>query len=126
MEAFDCSTLAIKFRCVNIAPFEGPVVPPVYCKKAKSSPFTATGVKLSFAPLAIALLNLTAPGKLYAGTCFLTYFRTQFTTAPLIVLKRSPTLVRITCSTSVLSITVSSTLAKFSRIKIDFAPESFN
>ncbi len=37
IQASDCSTFATRLRCVSTAPFETPVVPPVYCRNAMSS-----------------------------------------------------------------------------------------
>src|SRR4030042_1905324 len=36
-QAAHATALETKFMCVSMAPFEVPVVPPVYCKAAKSS-----------------------------------------------------------------------------------------
>jgi hypothetical protein len=32
------------------APLDSPVVPPVYCRNSRSSPFSSTGVRVSLAP----------------------------------------------------------------------------
>ena len=45
MNALNCSVLATRLRCESAAPFERPVVPPVYCRNSRSSPHSATGVK---------------------------------------------------------------------------------
>ena len=37
IHASDCSTFAMRLRCVSTAPFDTPVVPPVYCRNAMSS-----------------------------------------------------------------------------------------
>ena len=41
-QAVICSTLAVTLRWRSTAPFDMPVVPPVYCRNAISSPETVT------------------------------------------------------------------------------------
>ena len=41
MNALNCSVLATRLRCDSAAPFESPVVPPVYCRNSRSSPLSA-------------------------------------------------------------------------------------
>jgi hypothetical protein len=64
--------LAITLRCVSVAPFEGPVVPPVYCRKATSPALSVAGLKVMRAPCASASLNDTMFGSENSGTIFLT------------------------------------------------------
>ena len=59
MNALNCSVLATRLRCDSAAPFESPVVPPVYCRNRRSSPHSGTGVKASSAPCASASENVT-------------------------------------------------------------------
>ena len=63
MKALYCSTLATRLRCDSAAPFDSPVVPPVYCRNSRSPPFVATGAKGSAAPSANALARLVAPAR---------------------------------------------------------------
>ena len=58
MNALNCSVLATRLRCESAAPFESPVVPPVYCKKSRSSPHSATGVNGSAPPCVSAAANV--------------------------------------------------------------------
>ena len=121
-----CSMLARMFRWVSIAPFETPVVPPVYCRKAMSSAASVTGAKDPAAPRASAARSGTAPSIRQAGTIFFTLLMTRFTSQRFGTGRRSPTSVVTTCSTGVLSITDCSVCAKFSRMTIALAPESFS
>ncbi len=59
--ALNCMTFAIRLRCESAAPLDRPVVPPVYCRKIRSSPVTATRSSGRFAPCASAASNPTAP-----------------------------------------------------------------
>ena len=43
--ALNCSVLATRLRCDRQAPLDSPVVPPVYCRNSRSSPFSSTGVR---------------------------------------------------------------------------------
>ncbi|MNC33566.1 hypothetical protein D3C75_819660 [compost metagenome] len=45
-----CMMLAMRLRWDSAAPFEGPVVPPVYCRKSKSLPVSSTGVSCNISP----------------------------------------------------------------------------
>ncbi|MNF64077.1 hypothetical protein D3C84_458000 [compost metagenome] len=45
-----CRMLATRLRWDSAAPFDGPVVPPVYCRKTRSSPFRSTGASCSVPP----------------------------------------------------------------------------
>ena len=81
MKATTCSVFATMFRCVSTAPLDTPVVPPVYCRKATSSPETSTGSSVSEAPFASTSLKRTAPGSAYAGTILRTLRITKFVIA---------------------------------------------
>jgi hypothetical protein len=59
-----CRTLAITLRCNSTAPLETPVVPPVYCSTATSSPLIAGVLNGALVPWAMAALKRTAPGRL--------------------------------------------------------------
>src|SRR5665647_1281841 len=72
-QASACNTAATILRCVNTAPLERPVVPPVYCKKATESSVLGAAWNGSAAPCARACLKDVAlcPSdsvNLYAGT----------------------------------------------------------
>ncbi len=121
-----CSRLASMLRWVSIAPLATPVVPPVYCRNARSSRVTSTGVNGAAWPRASAARNFTVPPMCQAGTIFLTFLITKLTSRRLWPGSRSPTWVVITCSTGVLFTTCCRTLAKFSRMTMARAPESFS
>ena len=70
-------------------------------------------------------LKRIAPGSSNAGTIFFTLRTTKFTIMPFTP-SMSPSDATITCFTGVLGSTSSSVVAKFSRITITSAPESFN
>ncbi len=67
------------FRCVSIAPFATPVVPPVYCRKAMSSRAMATSANGAAAPRASAAGKSTAPSMRQSGTIFFTCLMTKLT-----------------------------------------------
>jgi hypothetical protein len=121
-----CSRLASMLRCVSIAPFETPVVPPVYCRKARSSGVTPTGAKGASAPRASASSREMAASIRQGGTIFRTVLTTKFTSQRLGIGSRSPICVVITCSTGVSCQTFSSVAAKFSTTTMARAPESRN
>ena len=77
------------------------------------------------APCAITALYRWAFGSPKAGTIFFTLRTTKFTMAPLKP-SMSPSEATTTCLIGVRAITSSSTCAKFSRITMVSAPESFN
>jgi len=60
----DWMTLAMMLRCSSTAPLETPVVPPVYCKTATSSPEISGFLKVARVPRAMASLKRTACGRL--------------------------------------------------------------
>ena len=121
-----CSTFATRLRCVSVAPFDTPVVPPVYCRNATSCGPTSTGASLPRAPASSASLKRTWPGSEYAGIIFLTLRSAKLTIAPFGKPSRSPIEATTTCLTDVFAITCCSVAAKFSRITIASAPESFS
>ena len=96
-----CSRLARMLRWVSIAPFETPVVPPVYCRNAMSSRVTSTGLNDAAAPRASAARKSMAPSMRQAGTIFFTLLMTKLTIQRFGAGSRSPTCVVITCSTGV-------------------------
>ena len=63
MKALNCSVLATRLRCDSAAPLDRPVVPPVYCRKIRSSPVTSTGLKSSLAPSTSASASVTEPAS---------------------------------------------------------------
>lgn len=108
-----------------MAPFETPVVPPVYCRNATSSGPIAGLVSLSWRPAASASLNDTAVGSANAGTIFFTRRTTKLTITPLKP-SRSPMLPTITCLTPVCGNTFCTVVAKFSSSTMASAPESWS
>ena len=58
-----CSTFATMLRWSSVAPFDTPVVPPVYCRNATSSGEIARVLSGLPLPAAIAALNCTACGN---------------------------------------------------------------
>ncbi len=121
-----CSRLASMFRWVSIAPFAMPVVPPVYWRNAMSSCVTLIGWNCAAAPRARAARKLMAPSIRQPGTIFLTRLMTKLTIQRFGIGSRSPTWVVITCWTGVFSSTGCRVLAKFSRMTMARAPESFS
>ncbi len=121
-----CSMLARMLRWVSIAPFDTPVVPPVYCRNAMSSRATSTGCNGAFVPRASAARNLIAPSIRHAGTIFFTRLMTKLTIQRFLTGSRSPTWVVITCSTDVFASTCCRVLAKFSTMTMALAPESLS
>ncbi|MNN29810.1 hypothetical protein D3C81_1434270 [compost metagenome] len=126
IQASDCNTFDTMFRCSSVAPFEIPVVPPVYCRKAMSSGPVSTGFSVMLAPSASTSLKRTQCGSSHAGTIFLTLRTTKLTTAPFTVPSMSPMLATTTCFTGVAGSTAWSVAAKFSRMTMASAPLSFN
>ena len=126
MKATTCSVFATMFRCVSTAPLETPVVPPVYCRKATSSPVTSTGSSSSEAPFASASLKRTEPGSDQAGTILRTLRITKFVIAAFGKPSRSPMPVTTTFATFVRAMTCSSVAAAFSKMTTTVAPESLS
>ena len=124
--ASDCSMLAMMFLCVRVAPFDTPVVPPVYCRNATSPWPTSTGFRFIFSPSAIISLQRTAFGSEYSGTIFLTLRTTKLTSSPLRKPSMSPMAHTTATLVGTLSATCWNTCAKFSRMKIASAPESLS
>ena len=125
-QASFCSTLAMTLRCSSVAPFDTPVVPPVYCRKATSSRLMSGLASCRRRPAAIASLNLVAPGSEKAGTIFFTLRTTMLTIVPFGKPSRSPMLASTICCTGVLDSTCSKVLAKFSMMMMALAPESLS
>ena len=68
MNALNCSVLATRLRCDRAAPFDSPVVPPVYCRNSRSSPVSATGRSGSPPPWASASAKETdSPSRASTG-----------------------------------------------------------
>ena len=112
------------FRWVSIAPLETPVVPPVYWRNARSSPFNSAVPAAAPRPEASASFQRIAPSILKRGTIFLTCRTTRFTSADLGKPSMSPRPVTTTCFTLVSPMHSSSTCPKFSSTTIARAPES--
>ncbi len=66
-----CFTLAVRLRCVSMAPLGTPVVPPVYCSTARSSIEMVGAVNGRPAPLASTFGSVSAPSIRQGGTIFL-------------------------------------------------------
>ena len=123
-QASVCSTLAITLRWVSVAPFETPVVPPVYCRKATSSTLSSAGLNGMRSPWASASLKVTMFGSENSGTIFLTLRTTKLTSMPFTPPSISPMLATTTWRTGVLPITFCTVWAKFSSTMIASLPES--
>ena len=80
-----------------MAPFETPVVPPVYCKKAMSSEKISCFLNLYPPPIDNAFLKETDEGKENLGTIFFIYLTTKLTKPPFTVPSISPISETITC-----------------------------
>ena len=126
VQAVDCRVFATMLPWLSIAPFETPVVPPVYCRKARSSWPRSICCSAWRAPAASTSRKRWWPGSDHAGTCLRTVRTTKSTMAPFGKPSSSPTLVTTTCFTCVRPMTSCSTCAKFSRITTVSAPESFS
>ena len=116
-------------RCVSIAPLATPVVPPVYCRKARSSGASCTDCSVREPPAASASRSQTGEGSLYGGTCFCTWRITKFSARPLRLSAppiRSPMPVMTMLRTWLPGSACSSVRAKFSSTTIVCAPESRN
>ena len=113
-------------RWVSIAPFETPVVPPVYWRNARSSPASSavSAATAALRPAFSASSQRIAPSMRNGGTSFLTRRTMKFTSTFLGKLSMSPRPVTMTRSTSVSSMHSSSTCPKFSSTTIARAPES--
>ena len=62
IHAAACCMLATRLRWVSIAPLATPVVPPVYCRKARSCGSIAISGSLCICPSVSASRKRTAPG----------------------------------------------------------------
>jgi hypothetical protein len=121
--------LATTLRWWSIAPLDTPVVPPVYCRKARSSGpgETRLSVIARPAPSAVGQRVSVWPlrsGSDQAGISFLTWRTTVLISSRLSVGSASPSCVTSTWRTRVWAITGASVAAKFSRMTIASAPES--
>ncbi len=87
---------------------------------------TLTFSSRRFAPSSSAAQNRTCPGSENGGTIFFTLRSAKLTIAPFGKPSMSPIEATTTCFTSVLAITCCSVPAKFSRMTIASAPESFS
>ncbi len=112
-------------RWSSIAPFDTPVVPPVYCRNAMSSCPVGNGFRSLPAPSASTSFQRSAPGRSNAGTIFFTLRTTKFTISPLTP-SMSPSETTMVCFTGVRARTSSRVWAKFSRMTIASAPESLS
>ena len=65
IQASACSTLATRLRCVSTAPFDTPVVPPVYCRNAMSSWSERDGLEVLEATLT---QRMREPNRARAGS----------------------------------------------------------
>ena len=111
-------------RWVSIAPFETPVVPPVYWRNARSSPASSTSSTAAPRPAESASSQRIAASIRNGGTSFLTRRTMKFTSTFLGKLSMSPSPVTTTRSIPVSSIHSSSTCPKFSSTTMARAPES--
>jgi hypothetical protein len=125
-QASVCSTLAITFRCVSVAPFDTPVVPPVYCRKATSRLVNSTCLNGILAPCASASLKRTMCAIEKSGTSFLTLRTTKSTIMPFAPPSSSPMLATTTWRTGVLPSTCCTVCAKFSSTMMASLPESLS
>ena len=119
-----CIRFATRLPWVSIAPFETPVVPPVYCRKAMSSSPIGGGARRCDLPAASASGKVTRPGRLNAGTIFFTRFTTKLAMTDLGKPSMSPIWVVTIVFTFVRGNTSSSVFAKFSSMTMASAPES--
>ena len=112
--------------CVSIAPLATPVVPPVYCRNARSSRRTGTSSSVCACPAASASLNVVVCARCHAGTIFFTCLTTRLVSIRLKAGNMSPICVVMMVFTGVRGSTSSSVCAKFSSTTIAVAPESFS
>src|SRR5258708_4118718 len=78
-QAETCCRLATMLPWVSIAPFETPVVPPVYCRKAMSSCVSGGSFGARREPSDKTLLKGVDPGRLHGGTILRRGFPTPLT-----------------------------------------------
>ncbi len=124
IQAEACCMFAIMLRWVSIAPLATPVVPPVYCRNARSSGPISTFGNVPREPAASASLKRTAFGSENGGTSFLTYLTTTFVMNDFGKPRRSPSALVMTCSHGVPSMTDAVVCAKLSSTRSARAPES--
>ncbi len=113
-------------RWESCAPFAMPVVPPVYCRTAKSSGSIDGLDRVSRAPFFKADLKLTAFGMWKEGTNLLMYFTTTSTKSPFTVPSISPICVTIMCFAGRCGRIVWRWLAKLDKISTAVTPASLN
>ena len=126
IHAETCCRLATRLPWVSIAPFDTPVVPPVYCRKAMSSCVSAGSLRAWRAPSASADLKAIGEGSFAGRTSFFTCRTTKFATSPLGKPRRSPSAVVTTVRTGVRAAIPANVGAKFSRTTSATAPESLS
>ncbi len=124
IQAWAWVTLAARLRWVSMAALATPVVPPVYCRQARSSWVSATSSKGASRPARSAWPRRRAPGIDQAGTMRLTRRTTKSTRRPLSGLSSSPIEVTSTFSTGVLGNAFCSVAAKLSATTMARAPAS--
>ena len=130
-QASACNVAATTLRCVRTAPFDKPVVPPVYCKNAIESKFAGLGLRFKPLPLAMATLKgVTCKpldvSKLKAGTIFLILRTANVIHLPNTGPSKSPIVASTTRLIGVLSMICVKVVAKFSRMMMVSAPESLS
>ena len=134
-QACACKMAAITLLCVRTAPFDSPVVPPVYCKKAGSSRDCIDGLSEYLLPSSIIALNAInvrdLPAAVILGILYSGTIRAKCRTAKVIQRPNqkpsiSPIEAITTFSIGVSWITSSRVWAKFSKITMVVAPESHN
>ena len=101
IQAWAWVTLAARLPCVSMAALATPVVPPVYCRQARSSWVSATSSNGASRPARSASRRRMAPGIDQAGTMRLTRLTTKSTSRPLSGLSSSPMEVTSTRSMAV-------------------------
>ncbi len=109
-----------------MAPLATPVVPPVYCRKARSARVSVGSSSDCARPAASTRLKPIAPSSRQGGTIFFTCLTTAFVRRRLTGGSRSPTCVVTTTRTRVARITCSSVCAKFSSTTMATAPLSLS
>ena len=107
-------------RWVSMAPFETPVVPPVYCRKARSSWVISTFFSSAPAPRLSAVFSACAFGKSCAAPAF-HVFDDEIDDGALGEAEQVAHLVSTTCLTGVFASTSSSVAAKFSMMTMTSA-----
>ncbi|MNL18912.1 hypothetical protein D3C87_1400840 [compost metagenome] len=117
---------ATRLPCDSIAALATPVVPPVYCRQARSRWLSGTSVNGAWRPARSASPRRTWPGSDHAGTMCLTRRITKSTSRPLSGPSISPMDVTNTCSTVLPGSAFCTVAAKLSATTMARAPESAN